>query len=261
MSTTRRFLVAAVLLVPLRAVFACGGGDDDDDSKVPSTNYVPEGGKAGDSGLGCEPLTVPIPTFNVPNTNQKLCTDDDIITVLDNCAFANATKKNCDAAKAQLAACASCIIGKETDPVAHPGYQYSDDTIAIASPSACMAAVAKDDEQKKCATAYGQFETCSLASCLPPCLDDTKDHFDACLTAALNTTCTVGSDVITTDVCKNHYNGATYGFCTSNKTTTGQDLTDPQYFFAVAKIICGGLEPPDAGPDAEGGIKDAGSDG
>lgn len=255
--TSRKALLAAFVLVPLRFVAACSG---DDDSAAPNGNTEAGALPRDDGGgIGCEPLNVPIPTFNVPATTQKACSDDDIITILDSCVFDHATKPNCDAARAKLATCASCIIGKETDPVAHPSYQYSDDTIPIVSPSACMAAVAKNDEEKKCATAYGQFETCSLASCLPPCLDDTKDHFEACLTAALNTTCTVANDTITSDVCKNHYNGTTYGFCTSNKTTTGQDLTDPQYFFAVAKIICGGIPTPDAGTD--GSIQDAGSDG
>jgi hypothetical protein len=254
----RKFLFLACTLVPVGLQAACSG---DDDTK---TVYVlPEGGTSRPNdggGAACEPLNVPESNFAAPATNQKACTDDDIITILDSCSFDHATKQNCEQARQQLAACAACMIGKETDTAAHPGYQYSEDTIVLVSPSACMAAVAKNDEEKNCAVAYGQFETCSLASCLPACVEDTsQDHFESCLTAALNSVCTKGADQVVSDTCKKHYDDTTYGFCTSNKTSTGQDLTDPQYFFAVAKIICGGLESPDAGDDS--GIKDAGSDG
>jgi hypothetical protein len=253
----RKSLFFACMLVPLGLEVACSG---DDDTKT--VYLVPEGGTLRDDGGGasCEPLNVPESSFAAPTTNQKVCTDDDIATILEACSFDHATKQNCDQARQELPACAACIIGKETDTAAHPGYQYSEDTIVLVSPSACMAAVAKNDEEKSCAVAYGQFETCSLAACLPSCVDDnSQEHFEGCLTDALNSVCMKGADQVVSDTCKKHYDDTTYGFCTSNKTTTGQDLTDPEYFFAVAKIICGGLESPDAGDDS--GIKDAGSDG
>lgn len=250
----------ALTLLPLALEVACSSDDK------PKTIYiVPEGGvTVNEDGGTCEPANVPEAKFEASPINQKVCTDEDIIAVLKLCAFENASSQGCDEAKAQLGDCAKCMIGSEADPNSHPGYQYSADTVLLASPSACMLAVAKDDQQKKCAQAYGQIETCSLASCLPPCLDSSKDKFESCLTGALNTVCTKGTDVYLSDVCQQQYEGSTFGFCTSYKALDGTDLTDKQYFFAVARLICGGLESDagatDSGTDAND-IKDAASDG
>lgn len=253
-------------LLSLGLVIACSSGSDD--KKI--VYIVPDSGALGpdDSGLFCEPTAdTPEATFNPAPVNQKVCSNADLVEILENCAFESASPQGCEAARTKLAACAQCIIGVESDPTSHPGYQYHPELRLIPSVSACMLAVAKTDEEKACAQAYGQIETCSLQACLTPCIDDEDPkHLSGCLDFALTSVCTKGTDVFVTDACQQHYTDATYGFCVSNKSQTGAELSDDQYFYEIAQIICGGAdEPPsgDAGADGstDSGLEDAGSDG
>lgn len=247
----RRFLFAVLVTAPLAQV-ACG-----DDGSTKTVYVVPEGGilTTDDGGAFCEPQNVPAPGFAPAPLEQGACTDAELTQVLDACTFAP-SEEACTKAKSELSRCASCVLGAETDPSAHPIYQYHPQTIGLASVAACMLAVSKTDEERACAVAYGQSETCSFASCITPCLDDTSDHLNACLLASLGTTCTTGLDAFSTDTCQRHYDDTTYGFCTSGKNVDGTDMTNRQFFTAVAKAYCGGVAT-DAGVDS--GISDAGA--
>jgi hypothetical protein len=240
----RRFSAVGVLAAAIAAVVACG--DDD----APTIVYVvPEGGSPApvDNGTTCEPANVPAPPFNPSPLNQGKCTDEQIKQLLDACTF-NGSAEACAAARMQLGDCAACMIGAESDPTIHPLYQLDPNAGAVISEGACMVALAPNDTAKACGIAFGQLEVCTYAACVTPCFnDDNDDHFNACIQDAVGTACMAGID--TFQSCGPSYDDATFGYCTSGKNADGSDMTNLQYWTAIAKAYCGapGTSPIDAG--------------
>lgn len=264
----KRLIVLGLLVASLGVQIACSGDD-----KKQVIYVVPDSGPPTNNDFVCDPKDgTPQTQFTPVNVFQGRCTDDQIISLINDCAGGTSSEE-CTTTREKLGDCDKCLVGLPTDPDAHPFYQYDPNASLEVSIGACMLLFAQDDSQLKCAQAFGQMEICSFAACVPACLADENDkdyadHFDACLTAVEGANCTTGLTDYGGTECQALYKASTdattktYGFCTNRKAADGSDLSVGQYFFDVAVATCG-VRDLDAGADAgkdAGKKEDAGED-
>jgi len=233
---------------------------------------------SGEDDLGsCDPVAVPDFTFIAPPAYQKLCSDQDLNSILLNCVFGEGTQATCDAAiEAAPDNCLECMAGAFDSNPARPLVRYIQESPFYASTGTCMANIVNDPNDE-CGNAFGQVETCAYAACIPACVGKTDDAKSACYDKAIGSVCTKGVQAFDSAKCRAAYTGKTYGFCISGDNPKpdagGKKLNNLEYYTLVTQLACGSNPNPDAGapvdagkdgdaagPDADAGAADADAD-
>lgn len=117
------------------------------------------------------PSTVGTPTWNV-------CTPERIVAIKGACLGPNATKAQCDAARAQVPACAACLFGDASQFVG----AYFEGGFPVANVWSCMSAA----QGNACTAPIGRFLACVTSVC-KTC--NTHDTWNACLDHAVENDC------------------------------------------------------------------------
>ncbi len=239
----RKVIALGFVLAPICAVFAACGGDDSttqptvdaavetsllDKAKILPDNVAPDTSMAacapGDTS-GFTPMWVP------PVSDPNACTDVQISTFFANCYDAKTKSTMACQAWIKVPANATCFGCLDTPDTAmkygvlieHKGY-------VTANVAGCEAVITKDSSSMGCAAKLAAENDCTHYACETNCPltsdPQTFTDFSNCLNNAPKTTCKSFVAALCSDA------GVDLSVCTGK--------TFPEYYFAIAPIMCGG---------------------
>lgn len=239
----RKLLALAVTVAPIACVFAACGGDDSAtpqpvdaavETSLPDKAKIPPDTAQPDTSMqACAPgdITGFMPNWVPPVNNPNACTDVQIKDFFANCFDAKTKSTMACQAWIKVPANATCFGCLDTPDnamkygalVEHKGY-------VTANVAGCEAIVTNDATANGCAAKLAAESDCTHFACETNCplTSDPQSFtdFSNCLNNAPKTVCKSFVAALCADA------GADLSVC--------QGKTFPDYYFAIAPIMCGG---------------------